>query len=217
MLTLEDARAWYSGEDSVHGFDHIQRVCRLAQRLAQEESADQEIVYAAALLHDAQEPERPDRVAVGLGGRQEHHHTSANFARQVLQAEGWPAERAEAVLHCIRAHRFRDPSERPATLEAQVLFDADKLDAIGAVGAARAIAFSAQNGAPFYAPPSPAFLTKGQLEPGELHSAYHEYLYKLSRLKERLFTSAARNLAEERHQVMAAFFARLQQEAQGEA
>jgi len=98
-----------------------------------------------------------------------------------------------------------------------VLFDADKLDAIGAVGAARAIAYAAQHDKPFYAEPSAAFLAHGELQPGEVHSAYHEHIFKLARLKARLYTQTARQMAEERHRVMAAFFARLQEEIRGEA
>ena len=123
--------------------------------------------------------------------------------------EGWPEERISAVQHCIRAHRFRDDSEPPHTLEAQVLFDADKLDAIGAIGVARAMAYAARAGQPAYAPPSEQFLRSGKTEAGEPHSAYHEYRFKLVRLKDRLFTPAARHIAEGRHQQMAAFFEQL--------
>ncbi len=145
-----------------------------------------------------------------------HHHASAEFAAQVLQAEGWLEERIAAVQHCIRAHRFRDRQEPPATLEAQVLFDADKLDAIGAIGVARAISFAAQAGQPVYAQPSRLFIETGQLEDGESHSAYHEYIYKLQKIKERLYTPAARRIAEERHRLMVEFFEQLAVEWKGE-
>jgi uncharacterized protein len=120
------------------------------------------------------------------------------------------------VQHCIRAHRFRDDSENPATLEARILFDADKLDAIGAIGVARAIGFAMQAGQPEYAHPSDLFLQTGQLDQGELHSAYHEYIYKLRKLKERLYTTTARRIATDRHRLMVAFFEQLAQEWSGE-
>ena len=103
---------------------------------------------------------------------------SAALAAEVLAREGWPLERIEAVMHCIRAHRFRG-AERPASLEAQVLFDADKLDVMGAFGAARTIGYAVQAGQPIFAVPSEQFLQTGETEPGEPHSAYHEYLFKL--------------------------------------
>ncbi len=204
MLTLERAKSWYPASDPVHGFDHIERVYFMARRLAIEEGSDLEIVEAAALLHDAEGSHPADDTA-----RLAHQHTSADFARQVLLAEGWQGERIEAVLHCIRAHRFRDEREQPQTPEAQILFDADKLDAIGAIGVARAIAFSLQAGQPVYSQPSRRFLQTGMLEAGEAHTAYHEYLFKLSKLKERLYTPAAKRIAEGRHKAMAQFFEEL--------
>ncbi|HLE14702.1 MAG TPA: HD domain-containing protein [Anaerolineales bacterium] len=212
MPTIEQARAWYPDSDPVHGFDHVLRVYRMAERLAWAEGADIEIVRAAALLHDAQGS------ATGGGeiGRQNHHHASAEFARLVLQSGGWPEERIAAVEHCIRAHRFRDHSESPASLEAKILFDADKLDVIGAFGVARTIAFDAVVNQPFFAPPSERFLNSGEKEPGEAHSSYHEYLFKLSKIKDRLHTATARELAEGRDRFMREFFARLAAEANGE-
>ncbi|MGD9094004.1 MAG: hypothetical protein PVF74_14240, partial [Anaerolineales bacterium] len=121
-------------------------------------------------------------------------------------------EEIAAVEHCIRAHRYRDDQEQPQTLEAQVLFDADKLDAIGVIGAARAIAFATQAGLPAYAPPSRKFIETGQLEDGELHSAYHEFLYKLRNIKNRLYTATAQNIAKERHNIMEDFFDQLSAE-----
>jgi uncharacterized protein len=212
MPTIEEARHWYADADPVHGFDHVLRVYRLAERLARLEGADAQIVLAAVLLHDAQGSSAGQAAA-----RLNHQHASAEFAGQILQAEGWPEGRIAAVQHCIRAHRFRDEREQPATLEAQVLFDADKLDAIGAIGVARAVGYAARAGQPAYAVPSPRFLECGQLMPGEPHSAYHEYLFKLCKLKERLYTSAAREVAEQRHAYMAEYFERLGEEIQGRA
>lgn len=210
MLTLESARQWYSESDFVHGYDHIVRVYHLAERLALLEGADLEIVRAAALLHDAQPPNLED------SARRDHQLIAADFARQVLRAEGWENQAIEAVQHCIRAHRFRDDSEKPQTLEAQILFDADKLDAIGAIGVARAIGYSLQAGQPIYFPPSELFLETGQLDAGEKHSAYHEFVFKLLKLKDRLHTPSARRLAEDRQRAMVDFFERLAREWIGE-
>jgi uncharacterized protein len=212
VLTIETARSWYPTSDPVHGFDHVLRVYRMAERLAQAEGADLEIVRAAALLHDAD----GSATQGGEAGRLSHQHASAEFARQVLTAEGWPEQRIAAVQHCIRAHRFRDDSEQPQTLEARVLFDADKLDAIGAIGVARAIAYAASAGQPVYAEPSVSFLATGQREPAEPHSSYHEYLFKLRKLSRRLYTPSARRLAAGRHRYMTRFYARLAAELQGE-
>jgi uncharacterized protein len=212
MPGIEQARAWYAGADPVHDFDHVLRVYRMAERLAAEEGADLEIIRAAALLHDAQ-----GSAPGGEGAeRASHHHTSAEFAGEILTAEGWEPERIAAVQHCIRAHRFRDQSEPPATPEARILFDADKLDVLGAIGIARVIAYAALDGQPFYAQPSQQFLETGEKMPGEPHSSYHEHLFKLLHVKERLFTPTARALAEEREAYLADFFARFEAESRGE-
>ena len=212
MLTIEVARNWYPEDDPVHGFDHVLRVYHMAERLAQIEGADVEIVRVASLLHDAQ----GSATAGGDIGRFNHQHASAEFARQVLESEGWPEEKIAAVQHCIRAHRFRDGSEPPRTLEAKILFDADKLDVLGAIGIVRVVAYAVIAGQPVYAEPSAHFLETGEKEPGEAHSSYHEYLFKLSKIKDWLHTSTARALAEERHRFLEGFYSRLAAEDRGE-
>ena len=209
MPTTEQARGWYANADPVHDFDHVLRVLRLAERLAGEEGADIQVVRAAALLHDA-EGSAPDSAQ-----RLSHHHQSAQFAAGVLAEEGWPEERIEAVLHCIRAHRFRHDGETPQTLEAQILFDADKLDVLGAIGVARVVAYATLNNQPVYAAPSARFVASGEKEAGEPHSAYHEYLFKLRRIKDRLHTRTARALASERDAYLGEYFARLAAEIEG--
>ena len=210
-ITLEEARTWYQDTDAVHNFDHILRVYNMAVRLAKVEGADMEIVHAAALLHDA-EGSAPGEA----DARAAHHHASARFATEVLSAKGWARERIDAVVHCILAHRFRNPAEQPQTLEAQIIFDADKLDAIGAIGAARVIAYAALAGTPFYETPSEQFLATGKEIEGESHSAYHEHLYKLRKLRDRMHTPSARTIADERLAYLDDFFERLIAEWQGE-
>lgn len=210
MPTLQQAKKWYLSNDPVHGFDHVLRVYNLAEKLALAEGADVEIVRAAALLHDA-EGSAPSHEQ----NRATHHEASASFARTVLEAEEWPETRIAAVEHCIRAHRYRT-TETPQTPEAKVLFDADKLDVLGAFGVARTIAYAAQANQPIYAQPSQKFLHTGQKEPGEPHSSYHEFLFKLRRVKDRLFTAEARRIAEARHAFLVSFYDQLLCEANGE-
>jgi uncharacterized protein len=211
MPTLDQARAYYTDADPVHDFAHILRVLALAERIGRAEGADLEILRAAVLLHDAS-GSAPD----GSSGRATHQLASAEFAREVLKSENWPDERIAAVLHCIRAHRFRS-AEAPRTLEAKILFDSDKLDVLGAIGAARAAAYAALAGQPLVGEPSEKFKATGEKEPGEPHTPYHEFLFKLARVKDRMHTRSARALAEERHQYLAAYFERLAREVKGEA
>ena len=205
MLTLEDARGWYPEYDAVHGFEHIERVYRICEKIGPLESADMEILLTAALLHDAS-GSHPEK-----GNRKDHHIQSAEFAAQILRAENWPESKITAVQHCIRAHRFRK-DESPQTIEAKVLFDADKLDVIGAIGVVRALAYAFQVKKPAYAAPSKEFLQSGEKIPGEPHSAFHEYLFKLKNISKTLNTKTAKQIAINRQEFLNGFFEELADE-----
>ncbi len=205
MLTLEKARAWYPGYDAVHGFEHIERVYKLCERIGPLEGADMEILLAAALLHDAS-GSHP-----GGGNRKDHHLRSAKFAEAILLEEDWETSRIHAVQHCIRAHRFRK-DESPQTIEAKVLFDADKLDVIGAIGVARTLAYAFQVKQPAFADPSKEFMESGNKEVGEPHSAYHEYVFKLKKISGFLLTETAKEIAEHRQIYLNGFFEELADE-----
>ncbi len=205
MPSIEEARSWYAADDPVHGFDHVLRVMRIAEQIGAELGADLDILRAAALLHDAAGADpREDRA--------QHENSSADFSRQILREEGWSQDRIEAVVECVLSHRYRG-QQRPESLEAKILFDADKLDVIGAFGVARTIGYAVQAGEPIFSEPSERFLDSGEREPGEPHSAYHEYLFKLRNVKERLHTEPAHRLAAEREKVLVSFFEQLASEA----
>jgi uncharacterized protein len=211
MPSIEQARKWYAEDDPVHGFDHVLRVLSMAETLGSSLGADLRILRAAALLHDASGAHPGED-----GGRVEHENASAAFANEVLGEEGWSQEDIEAVMHCIRAHRFRG-KEKPSSLEARILFDADKLDVIGAFGTARTIGYAVQAGQPVFAEPSDAFTATGRTAPAEPHSAYHEYLFKLRHVKKRLYTEPALKIADRRDKLLHRFFEQLVAEARGEA
>jgi uncharacterized protein len=100
-----------------------------------------------------------------------------------------------------------------------VLFDADKLDAIGAVGVARAFAYGGAHGQRLWVPRESVDLDRWEADGDVLldHTPVHEFVVKLSRIRDRLFTATARAVAAERHAVMVAFFDRLSREVQGQA
>ncbi len=201
-LTIEDARIWYPDNDPVHGFDHVLRVYRLAESIGTRENADLEIVRTAVLLHDVEgDPTQHKRA--------DHHHAAAEFAATTLNGKGWEAGRIEAVQHCIRSHRFRKREEPPQTIEAKVVFDADKLDAIGAIGVVRAVAYATRAGQKLFGPVSDQFMKTGVLAEVEHHTPYHEYIFKLSKIKDRLYTPTGREIAEKRNALMANFFSTL--------
>lgn len=210
VITVEVARELYENGGGGHDFDHVLRVTTLAERIAAAEGADLAVVRTAALLHDIGESK----------SREDHHLIGAAMARDLLHDE--PSAFVEAVVHAIEAHRFRaEPA--PRTLEAQVLSDADKLDAIGAIGIARAFAYSGNHGTALWKEPWRAIVAAGgdaRLAPGELGADYtpvHEFVYKLDRIPERLYTVTARAIAAERRMFMAEFFNRLDEEVLGNA
>ncbi len=208
MITIEQARTYYADEDPVHDFAHVLRVLALAERLARAEKADVEIVRTAALLHDIAR-DQDEGVSLRAGADVDHAIRAAQRARRIL-AGADPAF-IEAVAHAIEAHRFRNDIE-PATIEAKVLFDADKLDAIGAVGIARAFAYGAVLGQPLWGEVAPDYVPG---EGGERHTAHHEFHTKLKHIKERLYTESGRRLAEGRHRFMVVFFEEMAAEVQG--
>jgi uncharacterized protein len=205
VITIEQARAYYEGADPTHDFDHVLRVASMADRLAEAEGADREIVRAAALLHDMSRLE--DITPTTSQGDTDHAVVAANAIRTLLA--GQPPERVDAVAHCIEAHRFHNDIE-PETLEARVLFDADKLDSIGAIGVARAFAHAGTSGSPLWGDVPEGYTGRG---PG--HTPRHEFEMKLKHVIERLYTPSGRRIAEGRHAYMVAFFEQMATEVQG--
>ena len=212
LVSVETARGLYERSGSGHDFDHVLRVVALAEQVALAEGADRAVVYTAALLHDVGESQ----------GRKDHHLRGAAMAREILHDQ--PPEFVEAVAHAIEAHRFRaDPV--PSSLEARVVSDADKLDAIGAIGVARVFAHAGSRGTALWRA-SWREIAGAALEPESLdaesgpkalgadYTPVHEYVYKLTRIPERLYTAKARSIAAERLAFMRTFFDRLDVEMQ---
>ena len=202
MIQIEEARQYYTDSDAAHDFDHVLRVLTLAERIGQAEGAAMEIVRTATLLHDVARAEEERSGAC-------HAKAGAERARQILA--GHPADKVESVAQAIASHRFRD-QVIPQTLEAKVLYDADKLDAIGAIGIARAYALAGRRGQHLWAETPAGSLGESQSTD---YTPVHEFIFKLSRLKEALFTTTARQIAKDRHRYMVEFFARLEAEVQG--
>ncbi len=207
MISVDEVRPLYAGTDAVHDFDHVLRVLNLAERIGSAEGADLGLVRAAVLLHDLG---RREAEAAGA----DHAAAAAQRAREILAHHPGPA--VEAITRAIAAHRFRTGPD-PSSLEAQVLFDADKLDAIGAVGVARAFAYGGAHGQRLWAPIESINLDRWQTEgdDSELHTPVHEFVFKLARIRDCLYTPTGRAMAASRHGYMVAFFDRLAREVRG--
>ena len=174
--------------------------------------ADVEVVRMAALLHDVPVDEAVHKVATDGNARRTHHLAAADFARQLLHARGMASERVANVAHCIEAHRFRDQSIQPTTLEAQCLYDADKLDSIGAIGVARAFAYAGHNGNRLWTEPWTGVPQRTTKPTGADYTPVHEFVYKLQQLLATLHTTTAQRIGAERHAFMITFFSQLDAE-----
>ncbi|WP_049910782.1 HD domain-containing protein [Halorubrum coriense] len=127
------SRPYYEDSFPAHDMFHAKRVRDVALRLANQhpDSVDRDILAAAAWFHDIGRPlER-------VGEIDDHDDWAADEATTLLASEDVPSDRIAAVEHCLRAHSIRASSPDPETIEAKLLFDADKLDAVGAVGLVR--------------------------------------------------------------------------------
>jgi len=202
----EEAGAFFRSARGSHDGDHTERVRRLCLRIGRKEKADLGVLELAALLHDIGRAEE-DR----SHGRVCHARSGAALARSILADHGVGPAVVRAVVEAIRTHRFRRGGV-PRTLEARVLFDADKLDSIGAVGIGRAFLFAGEVGARLHDKAIDVRRTKPYTRED---TAYREYLVKLSRVRDRMTTREGRRIAAERHRYMAAFFARLNKETDG--
>jgi uncharacterized protein len=202
----EEARAFFLSARGSHDWDHTERVYRLCLRIGRKEKADLGVLKLAALLHDVGREEE-DR----SGGRVCHGRSGAALAGKLLERHGLDRDAARAVVHCIRTHRFRKKAV-PRTLEARILFDADKLDSIGAVGIGRAFLFAGEIGARLHDKRIDVRKTKPYTRED---TAYREFLVKLGRVKDRITTREGKRIAAERHRFMNAFFGRLNKETDG--
>lgn len=203
---------------SVHDMDHVMRVYRLCLRLAEgEENVDLEVLKAAALLHDiARMREFRDPT-----GRVDHASLGAEMAEDILREVGYDKGKIGKIKHCIEAHRFRG-RVKPRTIEAKILSDADKLDALGAVGIARSFMLAGMLGQRLYLDvPLEEYvrenIAEGKVKDLSRHSPNLEFELKLRRIPERLYTEGARRIAGERLRFMERFFERLRRELEMEA
>ena len=139
-----------AGTDGSHDLTHIQRVWRNALAIAATEpGADTELLLAAVVLHDCVAVEKDSPL------RSQASRLSADRARELVQPLGWPADRVVGLAHAIATHSF-SAGLTPETLEARIMQDADRLDAIGAIGVARCFYIGGRLRSGLYSPDDPA-------------------------------------------------------------
>lgn len=206
-LIRDTAQRYFEKAGGSHDWEHTLRVHRLCLRIGPREGADMTVLETAAYLHDIGRP-----VQDASSGTICHAVRGAQMVREIIDPLNLDEAQKTNIVHCVRAHRFRE-TYAPATIEARVLFDADKLDAIGAVGVARAYQFAGELGAclhnPNIAPDQSASYSRND-------TGYREFAVKLSKIKDRMLTGEGHRMAQERHAFMALFFDRFLKEYAGE-
>ena len=208
MLDIVERMAYtyFQGARGSHDWDHTLRVYRLCERIGAAEGVDMDVVLAAAYLHDIARSQQDNS-----NGAVCHAEKGARLATSILEELPLTPEQKENILHCIRSHRFRG-NHIPHTREAKVLFDADKLDAIGAIGVARAYLFAGEVGARLHSQDTDIEDTQPYTEDD---TGYREFKVKLCKIKDCILTREGRKLAADRHSIMEAFFNRLLEEYEG--
>jgi len=200
------AQPFFKGVRGSHDWEHTLRVSRLCRRIGPAEDVDMTVLMIAAYLHDIGRYHQ-DRSK----GAVCHAEEGVKIAGPIIGSLPLDPERKENIIHCIRAHRFRGEN-RPRTREARVLFDADKLDAIGAVGVARAFLFAGEVGATLHNPGIDVEETRPYSRDD---TGFREYKVKLSKISKRILTPEGRKLARRRHAFMKNFFDRFLEEYEG--
>jgi len=211
------------GADAVHDINHIMRVYRWAIKIAKsEKDIDFDVLIPAILLHDIGHPaEQKDK-----SRKTWHVEVSAKMAQKILKNFAYSQEKINKITHCVLTHSYRKtgPKMKPKTKEAEILSDADKLDALGAVGIARSYIWVGLNNAKLYTDISVKDYIKnnlingrkaGRIKDKTKHSPIIEYETKLKYLPGKLYTKKAKKTAKERLNYMKLFFDRLKKEIKG--
>jgi uncharacterized protein len=190
------------GREPSHDFLHVKRVLANVGAIAAEEACDVDVARTAALLHEIVTFKKNDPRSATAGD------VCAEAARALLVERGAGAEVAARVADVIADHAF-SKGAAPRSIESAVLQDADRLDAIGAVGVARCFATCADMRGAFYAEDDPMCLRR---EPNDKAYAVDHFRRKLLVLEEKMHTKTAKKMAKERSAFLSVFLAQLEKE-----
>lgn len=188
-----------------HDFDHTLRVLRNAEKLAMElPAANLQIVRIAALLHDIARPEE-----MSVKGRFCHARAGAAICASELKKYNFSQVMIEKICACVLSHRFRGDGPTPQSLEAEIIYDADKLDSIGAIGVGRAFHFAGRENARVHNTSEEALNSEAY---SREDSAYREYLVKLRHVPDKMLTVPGKRHAAARAEFMHDFFEQIERE-----
>ncbi len=189
-------------DDGAHDMAHVRRVWANARRIAAGEGGDMDILAAAVLLHDCVHVEKSSPL------RSQASRLAAARAAEILAAHGFAADVIPRITHAIAAHSF-SAGLTPETLEAKILQDADRLDAIGCIGIARCFYTAGRMGSALYHPDDPA----AEHRPLDDRAyALDHFRAKLLKLADGFQTGTGARIAAERTETLARFVAEFEAE-----
>jgi uncharacterized protein len=188
--------------DSAHDFNHVMRVYNNAQKLCKKEKANEKLVLSAALLHDIVSYPKSDKRSKLSSLK------SADEAKKILKKLGFPNPEIQIISDAIRDHSF-SRGKTPTTLEGKILQDADRLDAIGAIGIARVFAVGGSEKRPFYNNEDP--FCKIHTPDDDVWTLDHFYK-KLLKLESLMNTKSAKIEAKKRTIILKDFLSELKRE-----
>ena len=190
--------------DSAHDFDHIMRVFKNAQKICKKENAHEKLVLSAVLLHDIVSYPKSDKRSKLSSIK------SAEKSKKILKKFNFTKEEIQTISDAIRDHSF-SRNKIPVTIEGKILQDADRLDAIGAIGIARVFAVSGSEKRPFYNVKDP--FCKNRVPNDEIWALDHFYR-KLFKLESLMNTKSGKIEAKKRTKVLKDFLNELKKEIQ---
>ena len=192
-------------EYSGHDYWHAIRVCNISEYIGKKEKADLDVLRTAALIHDIYAGE--DYAT--------HVEKAVKFANKILRKLGFPESKITDVISCVKNHeKYNWGKTSKISKEAKILQDADRLDAIGAIGIARTFTFGGWYGRPIYTPGEKYGIYSKFSKTGK--SSITHFYEKLLRLKGSMNTKTGKKLAEDRHKFMKIYLKRFFKEWEGE-
>lgn len=204
---MDAIRAMYAGADPAHDFSHIMRVFRNAKVIGENEGADMQVLLLAALLHDAfAEPKNSN--SPNYSEPADPGSARRRLVDDLLEKVAITAGAREKVLYAVEVHRF-SRGIVPKTLEAKILQDADRLDAMGAIGIARVFLTGGTLGRALYSPVDPFCRAR---EPDDGLWNLDHFYRKLLKLEAGMHTETAGKLAEKRAAVLRRYLRDLEEE-----
>lgn len=199
------AKTYFVNAVAGHDWFHVERVYRSAVKIGKKEKANLKIIKPAALLHDiARKKEDLRKVDC-------HAEEGAKMAKKILTGLGYKESQIKKIAYAIESHRYRKQI-KPKTLEAKILQDADRLDALGAISIGRIFSYGGEHQRPLYDPGKPP---KTYYDSHAATSINH-FFEKIFDLKPELFnTKTARLLAKERYSYTKQYVERFLKEWEG--